>query len=246
MIASSSHLSGKSPQRYLFIFWCFACGSASSGSVVVDEDGLVGGGVDVVVVGGRDVEVVDGGGGAGGLDGLDLDGGAVGGVEGVSGVEPAGGDVAAAVGVYGVGGGGGDGTAGGGEAQGGHVVVDEDLWAVGGGAGPRAPRAERDFGVSSGSDIVGGGPAPTSPTDEVKGASTFASPEEAGKRLRGWAHRLPAGSELPEGVSVHVDGGDVDGYAAWGHRTIYPNSGDDVGRVPQEVRVIGLAEGCQA
>ena len=132
MIASSSHLSGKSPQRCLFIFWCFACGSASAGSVVVDEDGLVGGGVDVVVVGGGDVEVVDGGGGAGGLDGLDLDGGAVGGVEGVSGVEPAGGDVAAAVGVYGVGGGGGDGTAGGGEAQGGYVVVDEDLLDGGG------------------------------------------------------------------------------------------------------------------
>lgn len=55
-----------------FLFWA---------GVVVDEDGLVGGGVDVVVVGGGDVEVVDGGGGAGGLDGLDgldLDGGAVG------------------------------------------------------------------------------------------------------------------------------------------------------------------------
>ena len=41
---------------------------------------MVGGGVDVVVVGGRDVEVVDGGGAGGldGLDGLDLDGGAVG------------------------------------------------------------------------------------------------------------------------------------------------------------------------
>lgn len=33
---------------------------------------------------------------------------------------------------------------------------------------------------------------------------------------------MPAGSGLPEGVRVHVDGGDVGGYAAWGHRTIHP------------------------
>mgnify|MGYP000070900782 FL=1 len=52
----------------------FCLQPASSGSVgagvVVDEDGLVGGGVDVVLSGGGDVEVVDGS-GAGGLDDQD-------------------------------------------------------------------------------------------------------------------------------------------------------------------------------
>ncbi len=82
MIASSSHLPGKSPQRCLFIFWCFACGSASSGSVVVDEDGLVGGG-DGTAGGGEaqgghvvvDEDLLDGGGHrlpGGGVPGGDL------------------------------------------------------------------------------------------------------------------------------------------------------------------------------
>ena len=56
----------------------------------------------------------------------------------------------------------------------------------------------------------------------VRGASAFASPEEASKHLNGWAHRLPAGSEFPEGVSVHADGRDVEGLRAPGHRTIHP------------------------
>ena len=38
----------------------------------------------------------------------------------------------------------------------------------------------------------------------------------------GWAHRLPAGSELPEGVRVHADGEDVGGYAVREYRTIHP------------------------
>ena len=81
--------------RGFFIWLCVSCAWCDAGvesflfwaGVVVDEDGLVGGGVDVVVVGGGDVEVVDGG---------------------------------------------GDGTAGGGEAQGGYIVVDEDLLDGGG------------------------------------------------------------------------------------------------------------------
>ena len=105
----------------------------------------------------------------------------------------------------------------------------EDLYAAGRADGTRPVRHDRDFDVDSDTDIVGGGPAPTSPNDKIKGVSNFASTEDVSREVRGWAHRLPAGSELPEGVRVHADGEDVDGYAARGHRTIYPNSGDDVG-----------------
>ena len=98
----------------------------------------------------------------------------------------------------------------------------EDLYAAGRADGTRPVRHDRDFDVDSDTVIVGGGPAPTSPNDKIKGVSNFASNEDVSREVRGWAHRLPAGSELPEGVRVHADGEDVDGYAVRGHRTIYP------------------------
>jgi RHS repeat-associated protein len=99
-------------------------------------------------------------------------------------------------------------------------VIGEDLYAFGNKAAPRAPRLS-DMGVSSGDDIVGPY-APSAPTDEVPGASTFNDPKVAG--LTGQYHVLPAGTELPEGIAIHADGEDVGGLADWGHRTIYPTS----------------------
>ena len=99
----------------------------------------------------------------------------------------------------------------------------EDLWAVGNKAQPRPPR-DSDLKVTDGSDMVGLGPKPTSPTDRVDGASTFISYDALAENVKGQAHRLPKGSELPEGIAIHADGKDVGGNAPRGHRTIYPES----------------------
>lgn len=71
--------------------------------------------------------------------------------------------------------------------------------------------------------MVGSGPKPTVPTDEVKGASTFKSYEDLADNLNGQAHRLPKGSELPDGLAVDADEKDVGGEMPWGHRTVYPD-----------------------
>ncbi|RRD51312.1 type IV secretion protein Rhs [Arachnia propionica] len=102
------------------------------------------------------------------------------------------------------------------------ACTTEDLWAAGNRAAPRPPRTS-DFGVADGTDMVGSGPKPTVPTDEVKGASTFKSYEDLADNLNGQAHRLPKGSELPDGLAVHADGKDVGGEMPWGHRTVYPD-----------------------
>ena len=98
----------------------------------------------------------------------------------------------------------------------------EDLYAFGNASQPRKARPS-DFEVDDVDDIVGGGLAPSSPSDDVKGASTFISPQNAAEvGLTGQYHRLEAGSTLPDGLAVHADGADVGGNRAWGHRTIYP------------------------
>ena len=106
------------------VFW-----SASAGvGVVVDEDGLSGGGGHVVVVVAGDGEVVDGFGSSGGLDRHHLGDLAVGGVEGVALVEVRGRCVAAALDVERVGGRGLDGAAGGGDPQGGDLLMNKGLF----------------------------------------------------------------------------------------------------------------------
>ena len=108
-------------------------GSASAGvGVVVDEDGLSGGGGHVVVVVAGDGEVVDGLGSSGGLDRHHLGDLAVGGVEGVALVEVRGRCVAAALDVERVRGRGLDGAAGGGDPQGGDLLMNKCLFHGGG------------------------------------------------------------------------------------------------------------------
>ena len=54
----------------------------------------------------------------------------------------------------------------------------------------------------------------------------------------GQVHRIPAGTELPEGLAVHADGEDivvngVKGTKSMGHRTVYPAdpmTGDEFNR----------------
>ena len=99
----------------------------------------------------------------------------------------------------------------------------EDLYAAGNLEGPKGARP-RDFGISDLSERVGPQPRPTSPADDIKGASTAISMETL--QATGQVHRIPAGTELPEGLAVHADGEDVvvngvKGTAPEGHRTVY-------------------------
>lgn len=57
------------------------------------------------------------------------------------------------------------------------------------------------------------------PTDPPTGASTFADPSEA--PLTGHYHRLPGGTQLPEGTRLIADGSDVGGTQSPTHHTIY-------------------------
>ena len=93
---------------------------------------MSGGGGHVVVVVAGDGEVVDGLGSSGGLDRHHLGDLAVGGVEGVALVEVRGRCVAAVLDVERVGGCGLDGAAGGGDPQGGDLLVGEGLFHGGG------------------------------------------------------------------------------------------------------------------
>ena len=108
-------------------------GSASAGvGVVVDEDGLSGAGGHVVVVVAGDGEVVDGFGSSGCLDRHHGGGVAVGGVKNVALTQLLGWCVAAVLDVERVGGRGLDGAAGGGDPQGGDLLVGEGLFHGGG------------------------------------------------------------------------------------------------------------------
>ena len=80
--------------------------------------------------------------------------------------------------------------------------LDKDLFAFGNRAGPRAPRVGTD--ILPDPNGVLGPQAPPLP----KGASTFSDEQKA--PLTGHYHRLPAGTELPQGLDVVADGLDVD------------------------------------
>lgn len=100
----------------------------------------------------------------------------------------------------------------------------EQLHAFGNKDRPRPVRLANDLKLTSWDEIV---PtyAPTSPTDRVRGASTFTDPLHPEVPLSGKYHRLPAGYEPPKesGLAIHADGKDVhpDAPNRWGHRTIY-------------------------
>jgi RHS repeat-associated protein len=96
----------------------------------------------------------------------------------------------------------------------------EDLYAFGNATEPKGARLS-DLGVSSPDETVGPY-SPTSAADEIPGASTTTDP--AGSGLTGNYHRLPAGTDLPDGLGVHADGSDVGGLGPAGHRTIYPTA----------------------
>jgi hypothetical protein len=95
-------------------------------------------------------------------------------------------------------------------------VTPTDLYAFGSLTGPRPPRLNIDI-VPDGAGMVGP-EAPPFPN----GASVFADPMKA--PLRKNYHRLPAGTQLPEGLEVVADGKEVDSKSLHGftHHTIYP------------------------
>jgi RHS repeat-associated protein len=80
-------------------------------------------------------------------------------------------------------------------------VTPVDLYAFGNTTGPRPPRPGKDIFPNSFGNI--GPEAPPLPL----GASTFGDPNMA--PLSGPYHRLPAGTELPSGMSVVADGVDI-------------------------------------
>lgn len=102
--------------------------------------------------------------------------------------------------------------------------MSEDLFHFGrspNGAEPIKGARYDDFGISNDSDVVGPY-SPSAPTDEVGAASTYIDAERSG--LSGHYYRLPAGTELPDGLGVHADGEDVGGLQPWGHRSVYPTT----------------------
>ncbi|WP_314906704.1 hypothetical protein, partial [Propionibacterium acidifaciens] len=87
-------------------------------------------------------------------------------------------------------------------------TTPKDLIATGNRAGPRGARPS-DFDVEDINDIVG-------PTPDFKGASAFESRETAERWISGQSHKLPAGSDVPDGLGVHYDN------TPEGHWTVYP------------------------
>jgi YD repeat protein len=85
---------------------------------------------------------------------------------------------------------------------------------------------------------VGGGQPPNSPAARVHDASIANSIDEA--PAEGRVHRLPAGTEFPEGLAAHTGGADVTvneitGSRPEGHRAICPDRSrfvDDFNREP--------------
>ena len=94
-----------------------------------------------------------------------------------------------------------------------------DLYTFGNATVPRGARPINDFVVADGSCIIGP-EAPPLPA----GASSFADISNA--PLKGHYYRLPAGTELPEGISVIADGVDVlpTSTRAPTHFTFYPTN----------------------
>jgi hypothetical protein len=106
-----------------------------------------------------------------------------------------------------------------------------------------APRPVRltDLDVESWDEIVGPY-APTDPTDEVLGVSTFIDPYHPDVKLSGNLHRLPPDYQPPaeSGLAIHADGRDVSEEAPhwWGHRTIYPTEPMTAGEFHRRVAAL--------
>jgi hypothetical protein len=80
-------------------------------------------------------------------------------------------------------------------------ITPVDLFSFGNSKTPREPRRGKDMEIDSSDMVVPqGGSSPL-------GASTFADPDCA--QLSGHYFRLPAGTELPEGLEFVADGRDV-------------------------------------
>jgi RHS repeat-associated protein len=90
-----------------------------------------------------------------------------------------------------------------------------DLHAFGNRTAPRDPRPDPDMEIVDGQFVAQAPPLP-------RGASTFGDPQQA--PLSGQYHRLPAGTELPDGFAVVADGSDVVPNSPHPptHHTIYP------------------------
>ncbi|HIE5949033.1 TPA: RHS repeat-associated core domain-containing protein, partial [Burkholderia cepacia] len=96
-----------------------------------------------------------------------------------------------------------------------------DLYAFGNASGPREPRIQ---GVNTkpgqNADLIADAAGMVGPTTEG-GASTFGDVNKA--PISGTYHKLPAGSELPDGIEVVADGKDVGGSHAATHHTVCPS-----------------------
>ncbi|WP_419686033.1 RHS repeat-associated core domain-containing protein [Burkholderia theae] len=96
-----------------------------------------------------------------------------------------------------------------------------DLYAFGNASGPRDPRVQ---GVNTkpgqNADLIADADGMVGPTT-AGGASTFGDVNKA--PISGAYHRLPAGTELPDGIDVVADGKDVGGSHAATHHTICPS-----------------------
>ncbi|KVC61635.1 hypothetical protein WI72_12130 [Burkholderia ubonensis] len=96
-----------------------------------------------------------------------------------------------------------------------------DLYAFGNASGPREPRIQ---GVNTkpgqNADLIADAAGMVGPTTEG-GASTFGDVNKA--PISGTYHKLPAGSELPDGIEVVADGKDVGGSHAVTHHTVCPS-----------------------
>jgi RHS repeat-associated protein len=96
-------------------------------------------------------------------------------------------------------------------------TTPSNLYAFGNKAGPRPPRPGKDIFPDNSGNV--GPEVPPFPN----GASTFADPNMA--PLNGPYHELPAGTQLPDGLSVVADGVDVNPLSQNPptHHTIYPS-----------------------
>nr|WP_238594163.1 RHS repeat-associated core domain-containing protein [Burkholderia pyrrocinia] len=96
-----------------------------------------------------------------------------------------------------------------------------DLYAFGKASGPREPRIQ---GVNTkpglNADLIADAAGMVGPTTEG-GASTFGNVNKA--HISGTYHKLPIGSELPDGIEVVADGKDVGGAHAATHHTVCPS-----------------------
>ena len=95
-------------------------------------------------------------------------------------------------------------------------TVPNDTYIFGNSEKPADARPEKDFKVQSGSDVVSAQSPPL-----PKGKSVCINPDTA--PLVGHYYKVPAGTELPDGLAIVYDGKDVvPGGHFIGHSTIYP------------------------